>query len=27
VTTAGALLMRLRGQVLCTTSPSVVTHA
>jgi hypothetical protein len=27
VTTAGALLMRLRGQVLCTTSPSVVAHA
>ena len=27
VTTAGALLMRLRGQTLCSTSPSVVASA
>jgi hypothetical protein len=27
VTTAGALLMRLRGQVLCATKPSVLTSA
>jgi hypothetical protein len=26
-TTAGALLMRLRGQTLCPTSPSAVAHA
>ena len=25
VTTAGALLMRLRGQILCSTSPSMMT--
>ena len=27
VTTAGALLMRLRGQVLCATKPSVLASA